>query len=88
MNKKKLTYAELEDLKQALQIPPQSCKSFASVEEVKRAFPLPVPIGASEDVRKSCDLAFDSVGGYDAIYQSLNQHAFDLCRRSSENVQI
>ena len=76
--KKKLTYAELEDLKQALQIPPRTCKSFASVEEVKRAFSLPVTLGASEDVRKSCDLAFDSAGGYDAIYQSLNQHAFDL----------
>ena len=78
MNKKKLTYAELEDLKQALQIPPRTCKSFASVEDVKRAFSLPVTLGASEDVRKSCDLAFDSAGGYDAIYQSLNQHAFDL----------
>lgn len=78
MNKKKLTYSELADLKQALQSPPRACKTFTSVEEVKRAFSLPVTLGADPSFREEANMAFDSAGGFNAIYQSLNQHAGDL----------
>ena len=76
--KKKLSYSEIEEMKQILQIPRRTCESFSSVEDVKKAFCVPVTSPVNEEARNACNLAFDHAGGYDTIYQSLTQHAFDL----------
>lgn len=68
----------IEELQSQLLIPPRTACAFDSVEKVKRAFSLPVTNGANADERMAMDAAFDSAGGYETIYQSLTNHAFDL----------
>lgn len=63
---------------QVLSIPKRTQNAFRSIEDVKRAFALPVTLGTKAENRRELDLAFDSIGGYDAIYGSLTQHASDL----------
>lgn len=68
----------LDDVAQQLYVPQRTLKAFQSKDDVRKAFSLPVTLGASEDVRLALDNAFEAVGGFGAIYESLQQHAEDL----------
>lgn len=68
----------VEELQSQLLIPPRTACAFDSVEAVKKAFSLPVSLGTNEENRLAMDEAFDSAGGYGAIYESLTSHAYDL----------
>ena len=60
-------------------IPKRTAQAFESLEKVKQAFSLPVTMsGLSKEERHDLNMAFDSAGGFSAIYESLTQHAYDL----------
>lgn len=60
-------------------IPARTASAFKSLARVKKEFSLPVNAsGLTKDERNNLNMAFDSVGGFSAIYESLTQHAFDL----------
>lgn len=61
-----------------LSVPQRTQKAFESTEEIKRAFSLPVTLGAPQEEREKLNMAFDSIGGYDAIYSSLQQHSVEM----------
>lgn len=62
-----------------LLIPRRTVKALDNLEEVKKAFCLPVNAsGISEENRLAMDSAFDNAGGFAAIYGSLTQHAEEL----------
>lgn len=61
-----------------LMVPPRTVKAFNTLDDIKRAFSLPVTLGAPREAREQLDMAFDSMGGYDAIMGSLQQHAEEL----------
>lgn len=67
-----------EELQAQLNVPRRTMNAFDSLDAVKRAFSLPVTLGCSTDERIAMDGAFDGMGGYDAIYQSLAGHAFEM----------
>ena len=67
-----------EDIASKLMMPQRTFKAFDSLAKVKRAFALPVSMGAPKDEREALDMAFDSAGGYSTIYESLQQHAGDM----------
>lgn len=68
----------LDDVDRQLYIPPRTVDALKSIDDVRRHFSLPVTLGAPEKVRLAQDSAFDSMGGFSAIYGSLQQHAFDM----------
>lgn len=73
----KLTAESIKD-RLAL-IPERTAKTLNSLEEVKKAFSLPVTMsGLNQEQRNNLNMAFDSAGGFNAIYESLTQHAYDL----------
>ena len=59
-------------------MPQRTIRAFDSIDKVRRAFALPVSMGAPKDEREALDMAFDSAGGYSTIYESLQQHAGDM----------
>lgn len=61
-----------------LMMPRRTAQSFSSLEGVRRAFSLPASRGIDSDARMAMDSAFDSAGGFNAIYESLTQHAYEL----------
>lgn len=61
-----------------LMMPRRTAQSFSSIEGVRRAFCLPASRGIDTDSRVAMDSAFDSAGGFNAIYESLTQHASEL----------
>ena len=67
-----------EDIASNLMMPQRTFKAFDSIDKVRRAFALPVTMGAPRDEREALDMAFDSAGGYSTIYESLQQHAGDM----------
>ena len=67
-----------EDIASNLMMPQRTFRAFDSIDKVRRAFALPVSMGAPKDEREALDMAFDSAGGYSTIYESLQQHAGDM----------
>ena len=61
-----------------LRIPLRTQEAFRSLEAVKKEFALPVTMGAPREERLAMDAAFNSMGGFDMIFSSLQQHAFDM----------
>lgn len=60
-------------------IPERTANAFKNLRSVKKEFALPVTMsGVSKDEYRSMNMAFDSAGGFNAIYESLTQHAYDL----------
>lgn len=60
-------------------IPERTVNAFKNLRSVKKEFALPVTMsGVSKDEYKEMNMAFDSAGGFNAIYESLTQHAYDL----------
>lgn len=60
-------------------LPKRTAKAFESIETVKKAFSLPITMsGLTAEQRESMNMAFDSAGGFNTIYESLTQHAYDL----------
>ena len=70
--------AMLEDVDVQLYIPPRTMDAIESVEDVRRHFSLPVTLGAPAKERLALDSAFGAMGGFSAIYDSLQQHAFEM----------
>lgn len=71
--------ASYDEVRQMLLMPRRTVKAFKSIEDVKREFCLPANFsGVNEEKRLALDSAFDRAGGYDAIYNSLSQHASEL----------
>lgn len=74
---KPISKAYIEDTLNALRQPAEKiAQSFASVEDVKKAFSLPVTLGLNTDDRLAMDSAFSC--GYDQMFSSLTQHGADL----------
>lgn len=69
---------KLEDVDRQLFIPPRTVDALRTLDDVKKHFALPVTLGAPKEERLAQDAAFDSAGGFSAIYDSLQQHAFDM----------
>ena len=67
-----------EDIASNLMMPQRTFRAFDSIDKVRRAFALPVTMGAPREEREALDMAFDSAGGYSTIYESLQQHAGDM----------
>lgn len=67
-----------EDILRNAASPQRRVRHLQTVDDVRAAFSLPVTLGAPKTEREKMDLAFDSVGGFQAITDSLAQHASDL----------
>ena len=60
-------------------IPERTVNAFKNLRSVKKEFALPITMsGISKDEYKEMNMAFDSAGGFNTIYESLTQHAYDL----------
>ena len=60
-------------------IPERTANAFKNLRSVKKEFALPITMsGISKEEYKEMNMAFDSAGGFNAIYESLTQHAYDL----------
>lgn len=60
-------------------VPERTANAFKNLRSVKKEFALPITMsGVSKDEYKEMNMAFDSAGGFNAIYESLTQHAYDL----------
>jgi phage-related protein (TIGR01555 family) len=60
-------------------IPERTANAFKNLRSVKKEFALPITMsGISKDEYKEMNMAFDSAGGFNTIYESLTQHAYDL----------
>lgn len=60
-------------------IPERTINAFKNLRSVKKEFALPITMsGISKDEYKEMNMAFDSAGGFNTIYESLTQHAYDL----------
>lgn len=66
------------EIERMLRIPRRTVAAFDSPAKVRQAFSLPVTLGAPREEREALDMAFDSVGGYSAIWESLQQHAQEM----------
>ena len=66
------------EIERMLRIPRRTVAAFDSPAKVRQAFSLPVTLGAPKEEREALDMAFDSVGGYSAIWESLQQHAQEM----------
>ena len=73
-----ISAANMADIERDLMIPPRTYQAFDSLEKVKKAFDLPVSMGAPKAVRDDLNMAFDAAGGFSAIFDSLQQHAADM----------
>ena len=60
-------------------IPERTANAFKNLRSVKKEFALPITMsGISKEEYKEMNMAFDSAGGFNTIYESLTQHAYDL----------
>lgn len=60
-------------------IPERTVNAFKNLRSVKKEFALPITMsGVSKEEYKEMNMAFDSAGGFNTIYESLTQHAYDL----------
>lgn len=74
---KKLDADSLRD--QLLSIPERTLKALTNLRAVKKEFGLPATMsGVTAQERKELNMAFDSAGGFNAIYESMTLHAAEL----------
>ena len=67
------------EIQTQLQVPRRTINALKSLEEVKKAFSLPINAsGITEKQRMAMDAAFDNSGGFGAIFGSLTQHATEM----------
>lgn len=60
-------------------VPERTANAFKNLRSVKKEFALPITMsGVSKEEYKEMNMAFDSAGGFNTIYESLTQHAYDL----------
>lgn len=60
-------------------IPERTVNAFKNLRSVKKEFALPITMsGISKEEYKEMNMAFDSAGGFNTIYESLTIHAYDL----------
>ena len=52
-----------EDIASKLMMPQRTFRAFDSIDKVRRAFALPVSMGAQKEEREALDMAFASAGG-------------------------
>ena len=76
--RKPLTAARVADIECELRMPRRTYHAFDSLGKVREAFRLPVTMGAPKEEREALDMAFDAAGGYSTIFESLQQHAYDM----------
>ena len=76
--KKPLSAARLSEIDSELRMPRRTYHAFDSLGKVREAFRLPVTMGAPKEEREALDMAFDAAGGYSTIFESLQQHAYDM----------
>ena len=75
--KKRLDADSLRD--QLLSIPERTLKALTNLRAVKKEFGLPATMsGVTAKERQSLNMAFDSAGGFNAIYESMTLHAAEL----------
>lgn len=75
--KKKLDADSLRD--QLLSIPERTLKALTNLRAVKKEFGLPATMsGVTAKERQTLNMAFDSAGGFTAIYESMTLHAAEL----------
>jgi hypothetical protein len=74
---KKLNADSLRD--QLLSIPERTLKALTNLRAVKKEFGLPATMsGVTAKERQTLNMAFDSAGGFNAIYESMTLHAAEL----------
>ena len=74
---KKLDADSLRD--QLLSIPERTLKALTNLRAVKKEFGLPATMsGVTAKERQTLNMAFDSAGGFNAIYESMTLHAAEL----------
>lgn len=75
--KKRLDADSLRD--QLLSIPERTLKALTNLRAVKKEFGLPATMsGVTAKERQTLNMAFDSAGGFNAIYESMTLHAAEL----------
>ena len=75
--KKKLDADSLRD--QLVSIPERTLKALTNLRAVKKEFGLPATMsGVTAKERQTLNMAFDSAGGFNAIYESMTLHAAEL----------
>ena len=75
--KKRLDADSLRD--QLLSIPERTLKALTNLRAVKKEFGLPATMsGVTAKERQTLNMAFDSAGGFNAIYESMAMHATEL----------
>lgn len=75
--KKRLDADSLRD--QLLSVPERTLKALTNLRAVKKEFGLPATMsGVTTQERKELNMAFDSAGGFNAIYESITLHAAEL----------
>ena len=75
--KKRLDADSLRE--QLLSIPERTLKALTNLRAVKKEFGLPATMsGVTAKERQSLNMAFDSAGGFNAIYESMTLHAAEL----------
>ena len=75
--KKRLDADSLRD--QLLSIPERTLKALTNLRAVKKEFGLPATMsGVTTQERRTLNMAFDSAGGFNAIYESMAMHATEL----------
>lgn len=75
--KKRLDADSLRD--QLLSIPERTLKALTNLRAVKKEFGLPATMsGVTTQERRTLNMAFDSAGGFNAIYESMTLHAAEL----------
>ena len=77
LEKKRLDADSLRD--QLLSIPERTLKALTNLRAVKKEFGLPATMsGVTAKERQTLNMAFDSAGGFNAIYESMTLHAAEL----------
>lgn len=75
--KKRLDADSLRD--QLLSIPERTLKALTNLRAVRKEFGLPATMsGVTAKERQTLNMAFDSAGGFNAIYESMTLHAAEL----------
>ncbi len=62
---------------EGLSVPPRMAGAYNSIDDVREAFAPPVTL-VGEEARNKVSVAFDNAGGYEAIFNSLTQHAMAM----------
>lgn len=72
----KLSWDNVADLEAYL--PRRKQRGYNTIAQVRKAFSLPVINGQTRERREELNLAFDHAGGFEMIFSSLKEHAFEM----------